>query len=403
MLFLIALIVIGGYVFFFAMSSEERARLLRGALAAVRNVKDEAISRHTQSDPFQDGLRERTPWAIVTLIIAALNVTIFTGMLFSAGAFSDPQTLLAWGADFAPRTTNGEWWRLVTAMFVHGGLLSVLVNVAALFQLGMILERLVGHFAFGVVYLAAGLFASLLNLSTHALAVNVGASGPIFGLYGLLIACAIWGLVDRSPFTIPLTALKRIAPVTIVFLLYNAAAGGLDTTAVYLAIGVGLVIGLVFAKNISEQQPPVSWVAVTMAGTLVIAVLSAISLRGVADVKPEIERMIALEDRTASSYQTAVNKFRKGWMTADALAKVIDGTIRPELQATRERLKAIRGVPQEQQALVASADEYLRLRDESWRLRSDALHASNMRTLRIADRTEQASLEAFEKIRPADK
>jgi hypothetical protein len=98
-------------------------------------------------------------------------------------------------------------------------------------------------------------------------------------------------------------------------------------------------------------------------------------------------------------YEKAVGQFKSGGMSSQALAKVIHTAIVPELQAARARLKAVNGVPAEHQPLVASADEYLRLRDESWRLRADALSKSNMGALRAADRSERASLEALERLR----
>ena len=89
-------------------------------------------------------------------------------------------------------------------------------------------------------------------------------------------------------------------------------------------------------------------------------------------------------------------------MSASELAKLIDQTIVPELQAVGTRLTALEGVPSEQQALVASAEEYLRLRNESWRLRSEGLHKSNLPTLTKAEKPERAALEVLQKIRPAD-
>jgi len=129
---------------------------------------------------------------------------------------------------------------------------------------------------------------------------------------------------------------------------------------------------------------------------------SAAMLTGVADVRPEIAKVIALEDRTAVEYEKAVSQFRKGSMSSQALAKMINQTIVPELRAAQARLKSVRGVPAEHQALVASADEYFKLRDESWRLRADALNKLNMKALRAADRSERASLEALQRIRPAE-
>jgi hypothetical protein len=168
-----------------------------------------------------------------------------------------------------------------------------------------------------------------------------------------------------------------------------------------------------------------------MAVAAVVAVAAAIPLRGIADVKPEIERVVALEELTASAYKTAADRFKNGRITAEALAQLIDRTIVPQLKAADARLKELHKVPPEHQPLVADAEEYLRLRSESWRLRAyglrktnraptreagrtapasaesprlraEAQHRADMVTLGNAEGAERASLEAFQKLRPTD-
>ncbi len=131
--------------------------------------------------------------------LVALNLGVFIGMIFGAGAIADPATLVAWGGNVGPRTSNGEWWRLVTAMFVHTGFWHLVASLAGLAQLGILLERLVGHVAFAALYLAAGVLASLVSLFASPLTVTVGATGAIFGLYGLLIAAIAWGMSVLPP------------------------------------------------------------------------------------------------------------------------------------------------------------------------------------------------------------
>jgi membrane associated rhomboid family serine protease len=420
---------------FYRMTPEERARLLQAVLPAIRQLKDAAVRGRTRGraecEPFRDALRARTPWVPVTPTLVAVNVSIFVFMLFGAGALGDPATLVGWGANFGPRTTNGEWWRLVTSMFVHSGILHLLVNVASLVSIGLILERLIGSLTFLAVYVAAGVFASLVSLSISPLGVSAGASGAIFGLYGLLLASSIWSLLRRSDVTIPLAAVKRLAPAAVVFILYNMAGGGVGSAAELTGLVAGIVCGLVLARGVSGGKPPARRVAATMAATVAIAVASAVVLRGVTDVRPEIERVVAVEDHTASVYHAAVERFRNGRITAAALAGMIDETIVPELHAADSRLKAVHGVPHEQQPLVADAEDYFRLRFESWRLRADGLrktdkltpradarsepvssassrlraeaqHRTNLLTLGKAEGVERESLQALNKIRPAD-
>ena len=230
--------------------------------------------------------------------LAAINVFVFLRLLFGDGALNDPATLVGWGASVGPRTTNGEWWRLLTMTFVHAGMFQLLVNLTALVQVGLILERMVGHVTVATIYLAAGLLAGVVSLSADPLAVSLGASGAVFGLYGLLFASTIWGLLPRSEMTIPLPTLKQLGPVAALFVLYNVVNARLDSGAELAGLGVGFAGGLALTWDVSVRKPAPRRLASAMATALVITVAFAVPLRGVADVRPEIQRLLALEDRT---------------------------------------------------------------------------------------------------------
>ena len=396
MMFLIVLIVIAG-VALRAMSAEERVRLGQTGLAAIREARDVLAERRRQPEPFRDALRARTRWAVVTPALVVLNMAIFVRMLFDGGALGDPATLVLWGGSIGPRTTNGEWWRLVTSLFVHTGFLHLVVNMLGLLQAGLLLERLVGRVAVAAVYLSAGVFAALVRLSASPVDVSVGASGAIFGIYGLLLASAGWSLFQRSTITIPLKTARRLIPATAVFLLYN----GLQSAPDHVGFLVGFACGLVLARRIADHKPAARRVAVAMGATAVIAIAAAVPLRGITDALPELARVVSVEDRTASVYETARDRFVLGRIAAAKLIELIDGTIMPQLQEVRARLTALDGVPDVHQPLVAHAEEYLRLRDESWRLRADGLRKTNLLTLRKADDRERAALQIIKKLRPA--
>jgi len=397
--FIFALIVITGYVIY-AMSPEERARALRTALDSVRRARTEVERRNAEPDAFRDALRERTPRPIATVALAAMSVIVFAGMLVGSGSMSDPATLVSWGGSLATRTTNGEWWRLFMMTFVHAGLLHLIVEVGAIVALGFVLERLLGTLAFAGVYIAAGLLANLISVSSYPMEVAIGGSGAILGLCGLFLASTAWGFVRRSAFTLPLTTAKIVGPVVGLFILYSFATDYLHSDSEVVGLIVGLMSGAVLARRADESAAPAPLAGGLVVATLVTVIVMAVPLRGLADARPEIVRVAAMEDRTAAAYEEAVNKFRNGWITAEALAHLIEQTIVPDLRGTRDHLKGLGKVPPEQQPLVADAKHYLELRDESWRLRAAALHKSNSRGLRDADNAERASLAAFEKIRP---
>lgn len=396
---IIALLVLVGFTWWI-LRPEERNRVRLLARTAVVRI-EAAAGRRRRPDwsPFRDALRARTRLTIVTPALLALNAGIFLCLLLDGGAMSDPVTALRWGASFGPLTTHGEWWRLLTMMFVHTGILSLAVILIGTAQAGALLERLIGPAAFMTVYLASGFAASLMSLAGQPIAVLHGASGAVLGVYGLLGAAIVHGVLRRSPFTIPLGALRDLAPSLALFAVYTAAAGSIEREAAIAALATGFVFGLVLARGVSEHPTPVRRTAIATAATAVIGLVVAISLRGVADVRPEIQRIVAFEAQTSGDYDHAVGLFTKGRISAAELAQLIDRTIVPELNAIRARLGALEGVPQEHRPLVATAEEYLRLRDESWRLRSEALHKSNMRRLRDADNVERASLDALNRIR----
>ena len=399
----IALLVLGGAAWYFT-TAEERLRLWRRTLSLLLQLKKKVDLHRQEPEPFLDALRARAVMPFVTIGLVGIHILAFAFIIVGVGgaAFSDPEGLVAWGGNFGPRTTNGEWWRLISAMFLHGGVLSLLVNMAALAQIGFLLERLVGRLALVVVYLGAGIVAGLVDLFMQPMTVSVGASAAVFSLYGLLGASGIWMLRRRSDTAPSLKAARRLLPVAAVFILYHVLTGELGTAGMRTGLVLGLVAGAFLSRESIERHPPASRVCAAGGLALVIAIAAAIPLRGIADVRPEMRRLVAIEDRTVHEYDAAANQFRLGAIKAKALAQLIDQSIRPELLKARARLEALSGVPREHQPLVARAEEYLRLRDESWSLRSEALHKASMITLRKADRAERASLDAFEKLKPVD-
>jgi membrane associated rhomboid family serine protease len=324
-------------------------------------------------------------------------VIIHFVMKWNSTSEVDEQLLLHWGASIGPRTTNGEWWRLATAMFVHWGWLHVIVEAAGLVMAGLLVERLVGPAAFALVYVASGLLAALWGLTAHPVSMSAGAAGAIFGIYGLLLATLVWGLVQRSTVTVPLAVLKRLCPGGVVFLVYNMATEGFLSESMESGLVVGFLSGSILAARISTDKPPMRRIWATMAATIGIVVALAAPLRGMADVTAEVGRVIENEERTAAAYVQQVERFKKGRLTAEALATIAND-IGTEIHATRMTLAILTHVPEEQQQVLADASEYLRLREDSWRLRVEGLRSGRMPTLQRAERLESDALTAFEKV-----
>ncbi|MCB2407648.1 rhomboid family intramembrane serine protease [Hymenobacter lucidus] len=186
----------------------------------------------------------------VTPLLLALNVLVF-GLMVQAGAdVFQPQAamLVAWGSNFSPLTLHGQPWRLLTSCFLHGGLAHLLLNSLALLFLGRLTESLIGPGRLLLVYLLSGVGGSLLSLWWHAPGVNsVGASGAIFGLYGLLLALAVTGAV-------PLSRQQRFGLFWLILLLVPSqlqaglqGTGSTDNAAHIGGLLAGSFLGLLYA------------------------------------------------------------------------------------------------------------------------------------------------------------
>ena len=114
---------------------------------------------------------------VVTIALIAINVLVYFGGSTRAGFLAD------FGL-FGPAVADGEWYRLITAGFLHGGLLHIGFNMYILWFLGNLLEPALGHLRFAALYFASLLAGSFGALVVSPTALTVGASGAVFGLMG---------------------------------------------------------------------------------------------------------------------------------------------------------------------------------------------------------------------------
>jgi hypothetical protein len=228
-----------------------------------------------------------------------------------------------------------------------------------------------------------------------------GAEGAIFGAYGLLLSSSVWAFFGEGGYFMSRAVALRVAPVAAAFLLYNLATG---FPGGYIAgLGIGLACGGFLARDVNTSTPSPKHVAAAAAGAAIVSLVLAFPLRGLDDARPEIAKVVALETDTAKAYDEAVVRYRKRQVSSEALVQLIERTIVPELQAAETRLQAMDKVAPEHEPLVAKAEEYIRLRNESWRLRADGLrrmkdYEVGKATLRDAEITERASLDALKKL-----
>ena len=129
-------------------------------------------------------MRDMAVEPTVAYVLIAINVLMYFGQ--RAGSSSVYSDFVLYG----PLVADGEWWRLLTAGFLHGGLFHLLLNMYALYFLGRMLEPALGHVRFGAIYFAALLAGSFGAVLLSPDTPVVGASTAIFGLFGAAIVMA---------------------------------------------------------------------------------------------------------------------------------------------------------------------------------------------------------------------
>ncbi len=214
------------------------------------------ITPPTTTVPPRAVLQQLGP-ASVTYALIGLNVLVFLAMLVSGISFTNPTVLqlLQWGANFGPLDRSGQWWRLLTACFLHIGFLHIAFNMYVLYQVGPFTERLFGSLRYLAVYLAAGVGGNLLGLWLHPMTVSAGASGAIFGVYGGLLAFLLKERAALRP-----EAVKSIGQSALIFiafnLFYGAASAHTDLTAHIGGLATGFLAGLLLARPLPRLPAP---------------------------------------------------------------------------------------------------------------------------------------------------
>lgn len=179
----------------------------------------------------------------ITPIIIYLNVGIFLTMFFAGLGFMSfaSEDLIAWGGNYGPLTTTGEWWRLISNTFLHGGFMHLAANMYGLLFVGIFLEPVLGRLKYVSIYLITGVIASASSLWWNDAVVSIGASGTIFGLYGVFLAL----LVTR---VFPKEMGAGFLVSTLFFVGYNLVMGvlgnGTDNAAHIGGLVSGFIIGL---------------------------------------------------------------------------------------------------------------------------------------------------------------
>jgi rhomboid protease GluP len=317
---------------------------------------------------FQAFLREVTPRVRLVPFILIANVAVFGLMVARGVSFWAPtaDAVLAWGANYGPRTLAGDWWRLLTNVFLHFGIIHLALNMLALWNAGPLVERLLGPVAFAAMYLVAGLTGSLASLAVHGTVVSAGASGAIFGVYG-----ALAGFVLRQPGSVPKPALARLRNVALSFIIYNLIYGlgksGIDVAAHVGGLVGGAAAGALLATPLAVGRP-VEWRRATwvVLGCLALVAGTLRALPVPPDLQAVLRDFIAGESDAIDAYNGLVEQAKDHRLDDAGFATQIEQKVLPIWRRATARLAEPRAWSRSDRERVDELRDYGAARDKAW-------------------------------------
>lgn len=350
-------------------------------------TEDFVLAMHEQLE-FEHRLHRATPRAYMTPLLVAINVAVFIAMAFDGAGILKPEgdVHVRWGSNFGFLTASGEWWRLFTSMFLHFGIIHVAFNMAALWDIGRIVERLFGNRTFLAAYLLAGISGSTLSLLWHPAVNSAGASGAIFGVFGMLA-----GYLVHRDLGVPPTIMKRHWGIALPFIGYNLFIGatvpGIDNAAHLGGLAAGFVMGYALARPLDPAQRTFSrgrlaaLAAVAIAGiALIVKPLGAVgdNARAELGARDAITAAIKDDQLASDALKDAFARLRAREIDADAAARRIQDEGVRRYDEANKRLSSITlredsRQRDRQQALV----RYTALRREGYEMLARSVRAND--------------------------
>jgi rhomboid protease GluP len=236
----------------------------RQALADLRQQTAVAIQQEEKETAEVDAVMNLSKSNLyVTYAIMAINILVFALMALNGAGIIDANGLvhLRWGSNFAPLTLSGDWWRLISCTFLHFGIIHLAMNMYSLYMVGIYLEPMLGKVRYVAAYLATGVLASVASLWWHTEPTNsAGASGAVFGMYGVFLALLTTNLIPKQ---VRQSLLGSIG-VFVAYNLFYGMKGGVDNAAHIGGLLSGIAIGYLYALSIKKEKEgrePMRWAA----------------------------------------------------------------------------------------------------------------------------------------------
>ena len=380
------------------------------AITQLRQLTiEKAIKEQEEAAEVQRAMNLSGSNLYLTYTIIGINVLVFILMVVNGAGIIDPNGLvhIKWGSNFTALTLSGDWWRLVTNIFIHFGIIHLLMNMYCFYTIGIYLEPMLGKARYITGYLCTGVLASLASLWWHKEGVNsAGASGAIFGMYGIFLALLTSNLIPES---IRKALLQSIG----IFVVYNLVYGmksGVDNAAHVGGLVSGFAIGYLYVYDIKKekQEQKLHWILPVV---IVISIATAYSYLQQNTVDAS-KRTATLNELKAGSYKdndrfnenlTEFDKLHQEALTAtsdtaatyEQLHKKIVDTALPNMNKAEEMISKTKGYDLSPESHIKAEKLllYIELRKKQFEI---------MRTITETNKTDELLPQLIETRQKAD-
>lgn len=327
-----------------AVGAAQRTFAERASPHAAAAVQARAEEARFEAD-FARELATLTPTTWALYLVVALNVGVWAANVVGGLSAFRPASadLFRWGANSAWAVTRDhEYWRLLTATFLHGGLVHLAMNMLGLWGAGLLLNRLYGNAQFLLVYLASALAGSAASLHFGAqTAVSVGASGAVFGVLGAVLVAA-----HRHRERLPKSMTRSIVTSEGVFLAYALFNGffraGIDNAAHVGGLLAGAALAGVLVGRFGPRQGERRALrAAAAAGGMALAVVALVAVTPAPRVDhgtiyasgDAFPRVAAKLQAASTALGRDADAVKAGRMTEQQFVEAVEKTHLPALRA----------------------------------------------------------------------
>lgn len=350
-----------------------------GAVVSLAQRRAQAKAREAEAARQQarqqarapDGERSK-PW--VTYAVIAVNVVMWIAMVGAGVDAYEPNALVMtdWGANYGIAVSGGQWWRMLTATFLHYGIIHLACNMYFAWVIGRMCEPIFGSVAYGVVYFGSGMIASLVATAWDPMATGAGASAALLGAFGAFLA-----FVVRRRSVLPPEYVRWVRLNALILLGINAAFALMIPDIGIAAHLAGLIagFGLGYLLTTMGEKPvttPSEAKAVRVRATVAAAIISVVVLVGGALALPRYEDPRPVVTEIADRHNELIERYDALESPAERIA-VIEGELVPAFREAELALRDIGTVPADVRTSIDNRIIYFERQQKAYALEVEGL------------------------------